>query len=142
MRVFHSQRRHIARPKIDIGRSRIYADETEHRAGTDTLVIKLQNVGLRYGRGRDVLHDVTFHLRPGSFHFLTGPSGAGKSSLLKCLNRTYLASAGTAMYRTAAGEVVDLCSAPERDIVALRREEITYVSQFLKAPPQIGRAHV
>jgi cell division transport system ATP-binding protein len=48
-------------------------------------VIKLQNVGLRYGRGRDVLHDVTFHLRPGSFHFLTGPSGAGKSSLLRML---------------------------------------------------------
>jgi cell division transport system ATP-binding protein len=48
-------------------------------------VIKLQNVGLRYGRGREVLHDVTFHLRPGSFHFLTGPSGAGKSSLLRMM---------------------------------------------------------
>jgi cell division transport system ATP-binding protein len=50
-----------------------------------TDVIRLQNVGLRYGRGREVLHDVSFHLRPGSFHFLTGPSGAGKSSLLRML---------------------------------------------------------
>jgi cell division transport system ATP-binding protein len=32
-----------------------------------------------------VLHDVTFHVRPGSFHFLTGPSGAGKSSLLRMM---------------------------------------------------------
>jgi cell division transport system ATP-binding protein len=48
-------------------------------------VIRLQNVGLRYGRGREVLHDVTFHIRPGSFHFLTGPSGAGKSSLLRMM---------------------------------------------------------
>jgi cell division transport system ATP-binding protein len=50
-----------------------------------TLVIRLQNVGLRYGRGADVLRDVSFHLRPGSFHFLTGPSGAGKSSLLRMI---------------------------------------------------------
>jgi cell division transport system ATP-binding protein len=48
-------------------------------------VIRLQNVGLRYGRGQEVLRDVSFHLRPGSFHFLTGPSGAGKSSLLRML---------------------------------------------------------
>jgi cell division transport system ATP-binding protein len=48
-------------------------------------VIRLQNVGLKYGRGAEVLHDVNFHLRPGSFHFLTGPSGAGKSSLLRMI---------------------------------------------------------
>ena len=48
-------------------------------------MIRLQNVGLKYGRGREVLHDVTFHLRSGSFHFLTGPSGAGKSSLLRMM---------------------------------------------------------
>ncbi len=48
-------------------------------------MIRLQNIGLRYGRGQEVLRDVTFHVRPGSFHFLTGPSGAGKSSLLRMM---------------------------------------------------------
>ncbi len=48
-------------------------------------MIRLQNVGLRYGSGAEVVRDVNFHLRPGSFHFLTGPSGAGKSSLLRML---------------------------------------------------------
>jgi cell division transport system ATP-binding protein len=48
-------------------------------------VIRLNGIGLRYGRGSEVLHDVTFHLRPGSFHFLTGPSGSGKTSLLRLL---------------------------------------------------------
>jgi cell division transport system ATP-binding protein len=48
-------------------------------------VIRLQNIGLRYGRGNEVLSDISFHLRPGSFHFLTGPSGAGKTSLLRLL---------------------------------------------------------
>ncbi len=48
-------------------------------------MIRLSHVGLRYGRGKEVLNDLDFHLRPGSFHFLTGPSGAGKSSLLRML---------------------------------------------------------
>ena len=48
-------------------------------------MIRLNGLGLKYGRGPDVLHDLTFHLRPGSFHFLTGPSGSGKTSLLRML---------------------------------------------------------
>jgi cell division transport system ATP-binding protein len=48
-------------------------------------VIRFDNVGLRYGSGPEILRDVTFHVHPGSFHFLTGPSGAGKTSLLRLL---------------------------------------------------------
>jgi cell division transport system ATP-binding protein len=48
-------------------------------------VIRFENVGLRYGTGPEILRDVTFHILPGSFHFLTGPSGAGKTSLLRLL---------------------------------------------------------
>jgi len=48
-------------------------------------VIRFDNVGLRYGSGPEILRDVTFHVQPGSFHFLTGPSGAGKTSLLRLL---------------------------------------------------------
>jgi cell division transport system ATP-binding protein len=53
--------------------------------GDKSDVVRLNGVGLRYTRGAEVLHDVTFHLRPGSFHFLTGPSGSGKTSLLRML---------------------------------------------------------
>jgi len=48
-------------------------------------LIRLQKVGLRYGRGPQVLREIDFHLEPGSFHFLTGPSGAGKTTLLRLL---------------------------------------------------------
>jgi cell division transport system ATP-binding protein len=48
-------------------------------------VIRLSNVGLKYDRGPEVLSDVSFHLRPGSFHFLHGESGAGKTSLLRLM---------------------------------------------------------
>jgi len=48
-------------------------------------------VGLRYGRGPEVLSDVDLTLRAGSFNFLTGPSGAGKSTLLKLIYLALLA---------------------------------------------------
>ncbi|WP_379548263.1 cell division ATP-binding protein FtsE [Qipengyuania sp. DSG2-2] len=51
----------------------------------DSEVVGFDNVGLRYGSGKEVLSDVSFTLYPGSFYFLTGASGAGKTSLLKLL---------------------------------------------------------
>ena len=46
-------------------------------------LVNFDRVGLRYGRGPEVLIDATLDLPQGSFTFLTGPSGAGKTSLLK-----------------------------------------------------------
>jgi len=46
-------------------------------------VVRFERVGLRYGRGPEILSDVNMRLAHGSFTFLTGPSGAGKSTLLK-----------------------------------------------------------
>ena len=48
-------------------------------------MIRFENVGLRYGRGPEVLRDLTFRIDAKSFQFLTGPSGAGKTSLLRLL---------------------------------------------------------
>src|SRR5262249_22399044 len=48
-------------------------------------IVRLENVGLRYGPGPEVLRDVSLALPQGSFHFLTGASGAGKSSLLRLM---------------------------------------------------------
>lgn len=48
-------------------------------------MVRLENVGLRYGHGPEILKDVNFRMDVGEFAFLTGPSGAGKSSLLRLL---------------------------------------------------------
>tara|TARA_B100001179_G_scaffold230417_1_gene217943 strand:+ start:640 stop:1314 length:675 start_codon:yes stop_codon:yes gene_type:complete len=46
-------------------------------------VIELEAAGYTYRGGEPLLREMSLHLPPGSFHFLTGPSGAGKSTLLK-----------------------------------------------------------
>ena len=80
-------------------------------------MVRFQNVGIRYGVGPEVLHDVNFALAPGSFHFLVGPSGAGKSSLLRLM---YLA------HKPSRGLITlfdhDIATTPRRDLPELRRK--------------------
>lgn len=57
-------------------------------------MITLEHAALEYTPGNPVLKDVSFHLAPGSFHFLTGASGAGKSTLLALLSLRLRATRG------------------------------------------------
>ncbi|MGB6085218.1 cell division ATP-binding protein FtsE [Parvibaculum sp.] len=79
-------------------------------------MIRFENVGMRYGMGPEVLRDVSFHLAPGSFHFLTGPSGAGKTSLLKLM---FLANRPSRGLITMFGE--DVATLPRSELPAMRR---------------------
>lgn len=47
------------------------------------MLLRFEQVSVRYGNSRPVLSGVDFALPAGGFYFLTGPSGAGKSTLLK-----------------------------------------------------------
>jgi cell division transport system ATP-binding protein len=53
--------------------------------GSQAPAVHLENVGVRYGMGPEVLRDLTFSIEPRSFQFLTGPSGAGKTTLLRLI---------------------------------------------------------
>jgi cell division transport system ATP-binding protein len=79
-------------------------------------IVRFENVGMRYRLGAEVLHDVSFSLPAGSFHFLTGPSGAGKSSLMRLM---YLA------HRPSRGMISifgrDVSTVPRTELAALRR---------------------
>jgi cell division transport system ATP-binding protein len=58
--------------------------DNDFEAGA-AAVVHLENVGVRYGMGPEVLRDLTFSIEPRSFQFLTGPSGAGKTTLLRLI---------------------------------------------------------
>ena len=79
-------------------------------------ILRFAGVSMRYGRGPEVLSDVSLSLPRGSFHFITGPSGAGKSSLLKLI---YLAARPSAGTIRLFGEDVTPMSA--RDLPRARR---------------------
>jgi len=78
--------------------------------------VRFENVAMRYGAGPEVLRDITMHLVPGSFHFLTGPSGAGKTTLLRLI---YLAEHPTRGSVSLFDQ--DAARLPRRALVPLRR---------------------
>ena len=79
-------------------------------------MVRFENVGMRYGSGPEVLHDVSFSLDPGSFTYLTGLSGAGKTTLLKLICVAEPPSRGLiSLFGT------DLATARRGQLPALRR---------------------
>ena len=89
-------------------------------------MVRFSGVGMRYGLGAEVLRDITFHLPPGSFHFVFGPSGAGKSSLLRLM---YLADRPSRGLISIFGH--NLATTPRQELPGIRRR-IGVVSQDLQ----------
>ncbi|WP_147127514.1 phosphonate C-P lyase system protein PhnL [Shimia ponticola] len=80
----------------------------------------------------EVISDVSFHVAPGECVALTGASGAGKSTLMRMIYGNYLTQSGS----ICIGDV-DIVKAEPREIIALRREVLGYVSQFLRVVPRV-----
>ncbi len=79
-------------------------------------MIRFENVGLRYGMGPEILRDISFHIPPKSFQFLSGPSGAGKTTLLRLL---FMSLKPTRGLITVFGK--DRARMIQRELPALRR---------------------
>lgn len=74
---------------------------------------------------------------PGECVGLVGASGAGKSTLMRMIWGNYLAASGSIL---VGG--VDVARAAPREIIALRRETLGYVSQFLRVVPRVPTVDV
>lgn len=81
--------------------------------------------------------NIDFHVDKGEFIGITGKSGAGKSTILKCMYRTYLPTGGNIRFHSKSFGWIDLASANEQEMIALRKQEIGYVSQFLSIMPRV-----
>lgn len=84
-----------------------------------------------------VISGAAFAVRPGECVSLTGESGAGKSTVMRILYGNYLAQAGAIHIGG-----VDITQAEPREILALRRETLGYVSQFLRVVPRVPTLNV
>ncbi|AVO45936.1 phosphonate C-P lyase system protein PhnL [Phreatobacter cathodiphilus] len=83
-----------------------------------------------------VVSGISLDVAPGECVVLGGPSGAGKSSILKMIYGNYRADAG-AIRVVDGSETVDVATAAPRRVMALRRNTIGYVSQFLRVIPRV-----
>jgi alpha-D-ribose 1-methylphosphonate 5-triphosphate synthase subunit PhnL len=79
-----------------------------------------------------VMAGAALTVAPGECVGLSGPSGAGKSTLMRMVYGNYLAAGG----RLIVGGL-DVARAEPREIIALRRETLGYVSQFLRVVPRV-----
>lgn len=86
-------------------------------------IIEMNNVGIRYGQGPEILSDIKLSLSKGSFHFLTGKSGAGKTSLLSMMYLAQKPSRGT---MSVFGSNINFTN---RDNLAMFRRKIGVVFQ-------------
>ncbi len=79
-----------------------------------------------------VMSGASLTVDPGECVGLIGQSGAGKSTLMRMVYGNYLAAGGNLIVGT-----LDVATAAPREIIALRRETLGYVSQFLRVVPRV-----
>jgi alpha-D-ribose 1-methylphosphonate 5-triphosphate synthase subunit PhnL len=84
-----------------------------------------------------VMTDAGLAVRPGECVALVGESGAGKSTLMRMIYGNYRTDAG----RIVVGGV-DVAAADPRTVIALRRDVVGYVSQFLRVVPRVAALDV
>lgn len=79
---------------------------------------------------------VSFDVAANQVTVISGASGSGKSSVLKCIYRTYKPDSGSIIFRTSDDEAVDLATAADQVILALRLNDIAFAKQFLWCLPR------
>ncbi|MCC2595399.1 phosphonate C-P lyase system protein PhnL [Pusillimonas sp. MFBS29] len=90
----------------------------------------------QHGVVLDVLQALNFSVLPGECLILHGRSGAGKSTLLRTLYGNYLPAAGSIRV-LHEGRMMEMVGAEPRQILAIRRATMGYVSQFLRVIPRV-----
>ncbi|WP_026516486.1 ABC transporter ATP-binding protein [Butyrivibrio sp. MC2021] len=56
--------------------------------------VTFENVSFSYEKGKEVLHNVSFTVKPGESVALVGPTGAGKSTIVSLISRFYNVDSG------------------------------------------------
>jgi alpha-D-ribose 1-methylphosphonate 5-triphosphate synthase subunit PhnL len=83
-----------------------------------------------------VLRGVDLTVSPGECVALMDPSGSGKSTLLRAIYANYRPQRGRILVAHDGGHV-DMAGAGPRELLAVRRRTIGYVSQFLRVIPRV-----
>lgn len=86
---------------------------------TSGHAVDVSDLRLAYGR-REVIHGISFDVRPHEIFAVIGPAQSGKTSLLRCLNRTIDFVPGATVSGTVRVDGEDVRRV--KDVFALRRK--------------------
>src|SRR5512136_1033808 len=94
-------------------------------------ILELKNISKRFS-GVEVLHQVSFTLKPGEVHALLGENGAGKSTLIKVV---------TGVHQPDGGEIyLDGTQVRFSDALQARKAGIAAIYQELTLFPDLDAA--
>ncbi len=108
-----------------------------------TPMIDIRNLGKSFtlhnqgGTVLPVMAGASLVVHPGECVALIGASGAGKSTLIRMILGNYLTETGSIRVGP-----LDVARAEPRQIIALRRQTLGYVSQFLRVVPRVPTIEV
>ncbi|MBN1679087.1 MAG: ABC transporter ATP-binding protein [Anaerolineae bacterium] len=99
--------------------------------------ITFEHVNFGYVNNKQVLHDVSFSIRPGQTVAIVGQTGSGKSTLTKLTNRTYDADSGRVLVDGADVRAWDLAAL--RSQISIIEQEIFLFSRTVADNISFGK---
>jgi len=113
-------------------------DQNERgHAGHMEGAIRFENVDFGYVPGKEIVHGVSFAIKPGQTVAVVGQTGSGKSTLTKLINRTYDADAGRVLVDGV--DVRDWNLAALRSQISIIEQEIFLFSRTVADNIRFGR---
>ena len=109
-----------------------------------SALLTLENVGMHFAVRPDheagqhtVFEGINLTLNEGDRLGIVGRNGAGKSTLMRMIYGNYRAESGSILIGGT-----ELVTAGPREVMAIRRNMVGYVSQFLRVLPRISTIRV
>jgi ATP-binding cassette subfamily B multidrug efflux pump len=100
--------------------------------------VDFENVSFHYGKGPDVLHDITLHFKPGESVGIVGSTGSSKTTLISLIARLYDVSSGSV--KVGGVDVRDYDVAALRENVAMVLQKNTLFSGTIASNLRWGKA--
>ncbi len=99
-------------------------------------VIEAVKINRSFTNGKEISHvlkDIDLEVKEGEFISIMGPSGSGKSTLLYLLGGLDMPTRGSVSING-----VDLSSLKDKELCAMRNEEVGFVFQFYNLVPNLS----